>query len=114
MNDEFDGTTLPLARIELDHGLELAECVDSSGARSLWVLSPDLDADQGDAGPLTAPHEQDGPLPREWRQRIGLVCGAVARTGKPCKTLVKSYGERCTHHHDFEELSEAELAGRLF
>lgn len=114
MEDEFEGSTLPLTRLELERGFELAECVGSRGERSLWVLSPNAEAEPGDAGPRSAPHEQDGPLPKVYRQMLGLTCGATARSGKPCRAPVKSYGQRCSHHHDSEELTEAELEGRLF
>ena len=118
MQDDLEGTTLPATCVALSGGFKLAECIDADGEATIWVLSPAVDADPGDAGPHYAPHEQDGSLPREYRRRLGLVCGAITRSKKPCNTLVKTFGGRCGHHQgepDAEpELEDPHRDGRLF
>lgn len=55
----------------------------------------------------SAPHEQDGPLPDEWRQRVhgpmAFRCGRRRSDGKPCRTQVRHHGDPCAWHRDQPE-----------
>lgn len=45
-------------------------------------------------------HEQRGPLPIGFAERVGLICGAPAHTkkGRPCRNRVPVQGQRCQWH----------------
>lgn len=119
MPDDFEGSTLPSTRVELADGFELAECIGTDGDATIWLLSPDGDAGHGNAGPAAAPHEQEGALPRDYRRRLGLTCGAPTRSKRPCGALVRTFGAHCGHHQGEEldpsaEPGNAHDEGRLF
>ena len=77
--------------------------IGPDGETRLWLMSPNLDDHtHGCSCPDHAPHEQDGPLPPVYRQRLNhtlLRCGApTLATGRPCRCPVARVGDRCTHH----------------
>lgn len=52
-------------------------------------------------------HEQLGPLPELWRQRVAaapLRCGRITRAGSRCRAQVGAAGQPCRHHRDAEQL----------
>lgn len=58
------------------------------------------DAVRYDATCRDVAHEQIGPLPAIWRHRVALAphrCGALTKTGRPCRVLVAEPG-RCPRH----------------
>lgn len=84
----------------------------SAGWRAVVTIGPDgvehlalihqdaIGREHYDAAATTAAHEQTGRLPAEYAERVGLVCGAPARTqnGRPCRNRVTTQGERCQWH----------------
>lgn len=90
--------TLPAYVAPLADGWEISECVDADGTMTFWILSPEDSHDHGNASKMSAPHEQVGALPREWKRRLGLTCGAKTRSGASCKTVVRTYGLHCSQH----------------
>ena len=88
---------LPVASIQLGDGLAVAECVHADGQTVYWLLLPG--GEGGRWNPGDAPHELTGPLPREWRRRVGITCDAATRTtGRPCTNFVAQPGDRCHAH----------------
>ena len=87
----------------LGNGSHAVVAITPDGDTRFWIMGPDLD-DQtsGCASPDHAPHEQAGPLPPVYRQRLNAVllrCGApTLSTGLPCRTPVARPGQRCGHH----------------
>jgi hypothetical protein len=66
---------------------------------TFWLLAAQPGEQSGSASPAAAPHEQGGRLPDDLRRRLGLECGALSSTtGRPCRNLVNTFGERCSHH----------------
>ncbi len=49
-----------------------------------------------------APHEQYGPLPLKWQQRMDDAftprCGRPTKSGRACRSLVPEKGCACAHH----------------
>jgi len=87
----------------LGGGSHAVVAIGPGGERCLWLMGPELDDEtHGCACPDHAPHEQDGPLPPAYRQRLNallLRCGApTLSTGLPCRTPVARPGQRCGHH----------------
>ena len=99
MTHRLDLVALPAVAIPLTADLIAAECIDSTGTTSLWLLR-DPDAPAGCAGTCCAPHEGDGPMRRALRERLGLVhrCGAATHAGSPCRLPVPMPGSACAHH----------------
>jgi hypothetical protein len=98
--DPYERHALPAVRVPLTDALCMAECVDSNGTTSLWLLACDDDGTLGCACRNCAPHEATGRLPREVRDRLGLVarCGARTHAGTPCRTVVSAPGVTCGVH----------------
>lgn len=93
----------------LTDGPVLAMTLPGSGW-DLWALDLDrCDCDRcveswhtGDASPASAPHEQLGPLPARWTDRLarlaGPRCGQPRRDGRPCRRHVARPGHPCHQH----------------
>ncbi|OBB33057.1 hypothetical protein A5792_11550 [Mycolicibacterium peregrinum] len=55
-----------------------------------------------------ATHEQQGPLPVEWQQRVldaAWRCGRTTKTGTRCRTQVGHQGDACRWHIGAEQLT---------
>ncbi|WP_369045156.1 hypothetical protein [Sinomonas sp. P10A9] len=90
---------LPAAVVPVSNDWALSECVASDGTVTFWLLAAHPGERAGNASADSAPHEQSGRLPDDLRRRLGLECGALSSTtGRPCRNLVATFGERCTHH----------------
>ena len=85
-------------------GWHAVTCIAEDGRQDLilanaeWIGNADHTYD-----PTTPqePHEQGGPLPRWWRDRVQLAplrCGRRTRTGKTCRAYVARPGEACGWH----------------
>lgn len=99
-----------------------AECVTADGEAAFWLMAPpcpcgefhDELREHGRAGPDYAPHDQDGPLPYEYLERIELVlsrtetrdddvprlpqCGRPTAARRPCRQIVREEGDACRLH----------------
>ena len=89
---------------DLDNGYTLAWAVDPDGERWPWLVAQlcqdcERSATHGDYD--AAAHERAGQLPREYRERLGLLqrCGATTWHGEPCRRLVPA-GTHCRDHID--------------
>lgn len=84
-------------------GFTAAETVDSLGDRQLWIVDLDQlahcdDVDHGEEHPS---HDELGPLPVEWRERIRtapIMCGRPCSDGHPCRISVSRPGHACGWH----------------
>ncbi|HEX8509729.1 MAG TPA: hypothetical protein VF635_09585 [Propionibacteriaceae bacterium] len=92
-----DVVGLPLATTDLGGGLVAAEAILGDGTRTFWLIDSGQPA-KGVWNARNAPHELDGPLPRQWKQRVGMTCAATRTNGKPCANLVKHPGDCCSRH----------------
>lgn len=84
-------------------GYAAAVCVTTSGEDVLWLVSKvDWFSDHPRHGDASQPHEQLGPLPRRWRERVAWAapfrCGRPTKSGRPCRLPVDQAGGACSFH----------------
>ncbi len=104
----------PEASVRLEPGLFLAWCVGPEGEPAAWLLEDHAAAGTGSASATAAPHEQEGPLPDEFRDRVEQTvpetaprCRAPRRDdGQPCRARVRRHGDRCHWHRPPDELEQ--------
>jgi hypothetical protein len=85
-------------------GYQAAVAVDDTGGETYWIADTSLlgrdDVDHG----VIPRHEQLGPLPGGWRDRL-LRCGQpTAKTGRPCRLAVDELGGACVFHRGSRRL----------
>lgn len=84
-------------------GHSLAVAVTDDGRDTLWMVDDaELRAEHPRCGDGRQPHEQVGPLPERWRERVAwsaaFRCGRPTKSGRPCKLRVARPGDRCLFH----------------
>lgn len=89
---------LPSVEIPLGAALWLIEVVDHDGSRWPWVAAYGTGRPTGCCCAGCAPHEQLGPMPREWKLRAGLGCVGRTRSGRPCRNTIERPGGLCPAH----------------
>ena len=99
--------------VELDDEYTLAVAYRSDDTPEVWLVSTlsahhhaeRLGTEQRHDGcTCPAAHEKVGRLPREYRDRLGLIhrCGRPASHGGPCRAIVYRPGEACDHHRGMQ------------
>ncbi|MDQ4490715.1 hypothetical protein RBS60_10950 [Sinomonas sp. ASV486] len=73
----------------------IAECVNHLGEASYWILDTEGPSEVTVQIPT---HERLGKLPRDIRDRLGLLCGAQTHSGAPCRARVNAFGTHCPRH----------------
>ena len=100
--------------MRLNNSYWAVEAIGPDGARSVWLVLSGPEADglpQGCGCRRCAEHEQEGPLPDQWANRIKdvldkprwspiPVCGRPTATGKPCRNGVRQAGDACHWHRE--------------
>lgn len=108
--NEFDGLSL----VDWDRsaclcdvgaqGYSVAVAVTSDGCDALWIVDEaELHAEDPRCGNARQLHEQLGPLPAAFRERIWPTprCGRSTKgTGRPCQIVVSAPGEACGLHSE--------------
>jgi hypothetical protein len=105
-DDDVDRMMLGFEAIALGNGQRLAACIAADGTISFWFVYPlnaieKARAVHGQAA--DAAHEQLGPLPGIYQQRLSSTaprCGRPRRDGRPCRIEVGSIGSGCHLHRD--------------
>jgi hypothetical protein len=106
--------------VPLDVGDRLALAVTPDGDYSIWIMRPLCSEHEaapihGDAGPVSAPHEQVGDLPTIMRMRIARVpfrCTRARHDGQPCRTPVPRAGVACFRHRTKSAHAQAREGSR--
>lgn len=81
-----------------------ATTVDTDGQVNLVLAERNSIGDETvryDANCPAVAHEQPGPLPPRWRDRVALVplrCGRPTKSGAPCRAYVTRPGAACGRH----------------
>ncbi|QQW36879.1 hypothetical protein [Mycobacterium marinum] len=96
-------------------GFWAAVCVTATGDDVLWLVSLDeLDAEHPRCGNGDQPHEQVGPLPERWRERVAwsaaFRCGRPTKSGRPCRLPVDQAGGSCSFHRAASPDAERQTA----
>lgn len=84
-------------------GHSVAVAVASDGSDTLWIIDEaELHAEHPRHGDARHPHEQLGPLPQRWRERVAWAapfrCGRPTKSGRPCRLPVDQAGVACSFH----------------
>lgn len=83
-----------------------AVAVGTDGRETLVLASRDAIGDENaryDSTCADVEHEQPGPLPPRWRDRVTLAplrCGRRTKSGKTCRSYVSQPGAACGRHRD--------------
>ncbi len=91
----------PATSAKLGQGLVAAWCIDADGNPWPWVLTRETQFDHGCTCRDCAPHEQPGPMPARWVDRVATVttrCGQPCADGHRCRTPVAIPGGTCHWH----------------
>lgn len=96
-------------------GHSLAVAVTDDGRDTLWMIDDaELHAEHPRHGGNSQPHEQVGPLPERWRERVAwsaaFRCGLPTKSGRPCKLPVARPGDRCLFHRAASPDAERQTA----
>lgn len=87
-------------------GWRATVCVADDGRHDLVLVNTEFLGDpRATYDPITtqAPHEQPGPLPSRWRDRVQLAplrCGRPTKSGRPCRAPIPQPGDTCGHHRN--------------
>lgn len=84
-------------------GHSVAVAVTDDGRDTLWIVDDaELHAEHPRCGNGAQPHEQIGPLPERWRERVAwsaaFRCGRPTKSGRPCRLPVDQAGGSCSFH----------------
>jgi hypothetical protein len=85
-------------------GWQAATCIAEDGRQDLVLVNTEWLGDRRygyDHATYDAPHEQPGPLPPRWRDRVHLAplrCGRRTKSGTSCRAYVGQPGEACGWH----------------
>lgn len=84
-------------------GHSVAVAVTDDGRDTLWIVDDaELHAEHPRCGNGEQPHEQIGPLPERWRERVAwsaaFRCGQPTKSGRPCRLPVDQAGGSCSFH----------------
>jgi hypothetical protein len=99
-------------------GWHAATCVAEDGCHDLVLANAEWVGDgRYTYDPTTpqAPHEQPGPLPPRWRDRVQLAplrCGRRTKSGTSCRTYVARPGDACGWHREQNTLDRDERTTR--
>ncbi|WP_129711087.1 hypothetical protein [Haloactinopolyspora alba] len=84
---------------ELDNEYWIAHVIDADGNAWPWLVKcqcPDCAHGAVNGCHHGAIHEREGRLPREYLERLGMLCGApTSTTGRPCRNY-----RPCSKHTD--------------
>jgi hypothetical protein len=88
-------------------GIGASVCIGEDGGTDLVLIDQSrLDCTEHNTyDPTTpqAPHEQPGPLPPRWRDRVKLAplrCGRRTKSGGRCRAYVARPGDACGWHRE--------------
>jgi hypothetical protein len=79
-------------------------CIDATGREHFAIVEWRSIGDETvryDSTCSSVAHEQLGPLPSRWRDRVQLAplrCGRPTQAGRPCRIPVAAPGQRCSWH----------------
>jgi hypothetical protein len=99
-----DNRTACLCDVGGASGYVAATVVNAAGATTYLLVAVEHLGDDSatyDAMCTAAAHEQTGPLPPRWRDRIELAplrCGRRTKVGTACRAYVGRPGAACGHH----------------
>jgi hypothetical protein len=103
-NEHRERVPLVLQCVPLGNSDRVADCVDTEGDHSYWYLRPLTRAEEHHAvhgSARNAPHEDVGPLPQVYLERLVAVplrCGRTRRDGHRCRIAVVNAGIACYRH----------------
>ena len=94
-------------------GHSLAVAVTDDGRDVLWLIDDaELHAEHPRHGDSRQSHEQVGPLPARWRERVAwsaaFRCGRPTKSGRPCRLPVGQAGRSCSFHRAANPDADAE------
>jgi hypothetical protein len=92
--------------------VDASVCIAPDGHVDLVLIDTKLlgdDCSTYDPTTAEAPHEQTGPLPGCWRDRVQLAplrCGHRTQRGTPCRNFVTCPGQPCGWHRPTNQRKE--------
>jgi hypothetical protein len=119
--DEFDGfavvdryRSVCLCNVGAP-GFSVPVAVTSDGRDTLWIVDEaELQAKGSRRGNGDRPHEQLGPLPEHWRERVAwsalIRCGRSTKKKRPCRIPVAQAGDACEFHRAARPDAERQTA----